>query len=136
MILVLNGPRWSLSHTITSSSTSPSGGPPLAPSTQVSAPPEVGTAMLLIILLKKGIHIKVPECVHHLHPWISQLKDRHIQSCRHQPLLLPTPSVAPASMLVACSLTRSGVPIRVWCPSVHGGGRQTPSAHHSALGLR
>ena len=32
----------------------------------------------LIILLKEGIHIEPPECVHHLHPWISQLEDQHI----------------------------------------------------------
>ena len=44
MISVWNGPRWTLSHTITSSSTLPSWGPPLAPSTGVSAPSEVGTA--------------------------------------------------------------------------------------------
>ena len=48
----------------------------------------------LIILLKEGIHIKTPECVHHFRTWISRLKDRHIQSCRSQLLLLPTPSVA------------------------------------------
>ena len=46
MISVLNSPRWMLSHTIFSSSKLPSGGPPLAPSTQVSAPPEAGTATL------------------------------------------------------------------------------------------
>ena len=67
----------------------------------------------LIILLKEGIHIEPPECVRHFHSWISRLEDQHIQSCRSQPLLLPTPSVAPASMLMACSLTCSGVTIRV-----------------------
>ena len=77
----------------------------------------VGAHAGLIILLKKGIHIIVPECVCHLHLWISQLKDQHIQSCGCQWLLLPTPSVAPAPMLAACSLTRSGVPVRVQCPS-------------------
>ena len=76
------------------------------------------------------------QSVRHFRPWIGQLKDRHIQSRRHQPLLLPTPSAAPASMPVACSLTHSGVPIGVPCPSVWGGGRQTPSTHCSALGLR
>ena len=45
MISVWNGPRQTLSHTITSSSMLPSGGPPLAPSTGVSTPSEVGTAM-------------------------------------------------------------------------------------------
>ena len=25
----------------------------------------------LIILFKEGIHIELPKCVHHLHPWIS-----------------------------------------------------------------
>ena len=46
MISVWNSPRWTLSHTITSSSMLPSAGPPLAPSTGVSAPPEADTAML------------------------------------------------------------------------------------------
>ena len=68
-------------------------------------------------------------------PWIGRLKDRHIQSCRCQSLLLPTPSVAPASMPAACGLTRGGVPIRVQCPSVRGGRRRASSAHHSVLGL-
>ena len=90
----------------------------------------------LIILLEEGIHIKPPECVRHLHPWIGRLKDHHIQSRRHQLLLLPTPSAAPASMLVACSLTCSGVPIRVQCSFVWGGRRQASSAHHCALGFR
>ena len=67
----------------------------------------------LIILLKEGIHIKMPECVHHFHTWISQLENQHIQSCRSQPLLLPTPSAAPVTVLMACGLTCSGVTIRV-----------------------
>ena len=45
MISVWNGPRWTLSPTITSSSTLPSRDPPLAPSTRVSAPSEAGMAM-------------------------------------------------------------------------------------------
>ena len=32
---------------------------------------DVGVHTSLIILLKEGIYIKVPERVHHLHPWIS-----------------------------------------------------------------
>ena len=68
----------------------------------------------LIILLKEGVHIKTPECVCHFHTWISQLKDRHIQSCRSQPLLLPTPFAAPVTASTACGLTCSGVTIRVW----------------------
>ena len=72
----------------------------------------------IIILLKEGIHIELPECVHHFHSWISRLEDWHIQSCRSQLLLLPTPSVAPALMLMACSLACSSVPIRVWCSPV------------------
>ena len=68
----------------------------------------------LIILLKEGIHIKPPECVHHFCSWISRLEDLHIQSFRSQPLLLPTPSTAPASMPMACGLTCSGVTIKVW----------------------
>ena len=71
----------------------------------------------LIILLEEGIHVKLSECVCHLHPWISRLKDWHIQSCRHQPLL-PTFTAAPASMLMAGSLTRSGIAIGVQCLSV------------------
>ena len=90
----------------------------------------------LIILLKEGIHVELPECVHHLCPWISRLKDRHIQSRRHQPLLLPTSSVAPASMPLACGLTHSGVPIGVRYPSVWRGRRRASPTHHRALGLR
>ena len=87
---------------------------------------DVGAHASLIILLEEGIHIEVPERVHHLGPWISQLKDQHMQSHRHQPFPLPTPSVAPVPMPVACSLTRSGVFIRVRCPLVQGEGGQTP----------
>ena len=75
----------------------------------------------LIILLKKGIYVKAPERLHHLHPWIGQLEDQHIQSCGCQPFPLPTPFVASAPMLAACSLTRSGVSIRVWCSPFWGG---------------
>ena len=77
----------------------------------------------LIILLKAGIHIEPPECVCHFHPWISRLEDQHIQSCRCQLLLLPTPSAAPASMLMACGLACSGVTIRVWHSPVWRGRR-------------
>ena len=45
MISVWNGPRQTLSRTVTSSSTLPSRDSPLAPSTGVSAPSEVGMAM-------------------------------------------------------------------------------------------
>ena len=72
----------------------------------------------LIILLKEGINIKPPECICYFCSWISRLEDRHIQSCRSQPLLFPTPSVTPALMLMACGLTCSGVPIRVWCSPI------------------
>ena len=77
---------------------------------------DVGSHTSLIILLEEGVYIKAPECVCHLHPRISQLKDRHIQSCGCQLFPLPTPSAASAPMLVACSLTCSGVSIRVWYP--------------------
>ena len=97
---------------------------------------DVGVHASLIILLEEGIHIKAPECVRHLGPWISRLKDWQIQSHGCQPFPLPTPSVAPAPKLAAHSLTRSVVSIRVWCPSVQGGGGQTPSANCSALGLQ
>ena len=97
---------------------------------------DVGVHAGLIILLEKGIHIDAPERVHHLGPWISRLKDWHIQSHGHQLFSLHTPSVAPAPIPVAYSLTCSGVYIRVWCPSVWGGGGQTPSANCSALGLQ
>ena len=89
----------------------------------------------LIILLKKGVYIKAPERVHHLCPWISRLKDRHIQSCWCQPFPLPTPSVASVPMPVAHSLTHSGVSIRVWCSPVWGGEGKIPSTNCSALGL-
>ena len=45
MISVWNGPRWTLSHTITSSSMLTSGDPPLAPSSGVSALSGAGTAV-------------------------------------------------------------------------------------------
>ena len=45
MISVRNGPRWTLSHTVTSLSMIPSRDPPLAPSSGVSTPSEVGTAV-------------------------------------------------------------------------------------------
>ena len=89
-----------------------------------------------LILLQEGVHIKLPECVHHLCPQISQLEGWHIQSCRSQPLLLPTPSVAPASMLMDSSLTCSGVPMGVQCSSIWRGRRQASPAYYSALGLR
>ena len=96
----------------------------------------VGAHTSLIILLKEGVYIEAPECVHHLCPWIGQLKDWHIQSHGCQPFPLPTPSAASAHMLAACSLTCGGVSIRVQCPPVWGRGGQTPSTDCSALGLR
>ena len=96
---------------------------------------DVGVHTGLIILLKKGIYVKAPECVCHLCPWISQLEDRHIQSHGHQPFPLPTPSVASVPMPATHSLTHSGVSIRVWHSPVWGGRGQTPSANCSALGL-
>ena len=88
---------------------------------------DVGAHTSPIILLKKGIYIKVPERVSHLHPWIGQLEDRHIQSHGCQLFPLPTPSVASAPMPVARSLTHSGVSIRVWHPlSREGGGKSLP----------
>ena len=75
------------------------------------------------------------QSVRHLHPWLGQLKDWHIQSHGHQPFPLPTPSAASARVPVACSLTCSGVSIRVQCPPVQGRGGQTPSTDCSALGL-
>ena len=86
----------------------------------------VGVHTSLIILLKKSIYIKVPERVCHLHPWIGQLKDRHIQSHGRQPFPLPTLSTASAPMPVAHSLTCSGVSIRVSHSPVWGGRGQTP----------
>ena len=80
---------------------------------------DVGAHTSLIILLKEGIHIEAPERVHHLCSWITQLKDRHTQSCGCQLFPLPTPSTP---MPVACSLTHSKVSIRVWCPPVWGRG--------------
>ena len=83
---------------------------------------DVGVHTGLIILLEEGIHIKVPECVCHLCPWIGRLKDWHIQSHGCQPFPLPTPSAASMPMPAAHSLTCSGVSIRVWCPPVWGRG--------------
>ena len=89
----------------------------------------------LIILLKEGIHVEPPECVHHLHPWIGRLEDQHIQSCGCQPLLLSPPSAAPASTVTAHGLTCSRVTIRVQCSPVWQGRRQASPTHHSTLGL-
>ena len=97
---------------------------------------DVGVHTGLIILLKEGIHIKAPECVHHLCPWIGQLKDWHIQSHGCQPFPLPTPSAASAPMPAAHSLTHSGVSIRVQFPPVWRRGRGTPSTDCSTLGLQ
>ena len=94
---------------------------------------DVGVHTSLIILLKKGIYVEAPERVCHLCPWISQLKDRHIQLRGCQAFPLPAPSVP---MPMAHSFTRSGVSIRVWCSPVWGGRRRIPSANCSALGLR
>ena len=96
---------------------------------------DVGAHTSLIVLLEEGIDIEAPERVCHLCPWIGRLKDRHIQSCRHQPFPLPTPSPASAPMPAACSLTHSGVSVRVWHSPVWGRRGQTPSANCSALGL-
>ena len=82
---------------------------------------DVGAHTGLMILLKKGIYVKMPECVHHLRPRIGRLEDRHIQSCWCQPFPFPTPPAASTSMLAAHSLTHSGVSIRVWCSPVWGG---------------
>ena len=95
-----------------------------------------GVHTSLIILLEKGIYIEAPELVCHLRPQIGRLKDRHIQSHGCQPFPLPTPSVTSAPMPVVCSLTCSGVSIRVWCSPVWGRRGQTPSTDCSTLGLR
>ena len=81
---------------------------------------DVGVHTSLIILLEEGLYIKAPEHVHYLHPWISQLKDRHIQSRGCQPFPLSAPSVASEPMPVARSFTCSGVSIRIWHSSVWG----------------
>ena len=99
---------------------------------------DVGVHTGLIILLQKGIHIKMPEHVHHLCPRIGQLEDQHIQSHwhhHHQPFSFPAPPMAPVPMPVAHCLTHSGVSIRVWHSSVWGGRGQTPSMDHSTLSL-
>ena len=41
---------------------------------------DMGAHTSLIILLEEGIYIEAPERVRHLCPWISRLKDQHIQS--------------------------------------------------------
>ena len=95
---------------------------------------DVGVHTGLIILLKKGIYIKMPERVRHLHPQIGRLEDRHIQSRWCQPFPFPTPPVASVPTPATCSLTHSGVSIRVWCFPIWGGRGQTPSTDCSALG--
>ena len=87
---------------------------------------DVGAHTGLIILLKKGIYVKAPECVHYLRPWIGRLKDQHIQSHWCQPFPFPTPSVASVPMPVAHSLTHSGVSVGVWRSHVWGGRGEPP----------
>ena len=43
----------------------------------------------LIILLKEGIHIKMPECVRHFHTWISRLGISNLAGANHFFFLLP-----------------------------------------------
>ena len=96
---------------------------------------DVGAHTGLIILLKKGIYIEMPERVRHLHPWIGRLEDWHIQSHWRQPFPFPTPPAASVPTPVPRSLAHSGVSIGVWRSPVWGGRGQTPSADCSALGL-
>ena len=95
---------------------------------------DVGAHTGLIILLQKGIYIKTPECVCHLHPWIGRLEDWHIQPHWCQPFPFATPPAASSPMLVTHSLTHSGVSIRVWHSPIWGRRGQTPSTDCSALG--
>ena len=98
---------------------------------------DVGAHTGLIILLKKGIYVEMPERVRHLRPWIGQLEDRHIQSRWHQPFPFPAPPVASAPLPAACSLTCSGVSIRVSITPLSGeeGGKPPPlTVVHWVLG--
>ena len=95
---------------------------------------DVGVHTGLIILLKKGIYVETPEHVRHLCPRIGRLEDWHIQSRWCQLFPFPTNPTASVPMLVACSLTHSGVSIRVWHSPIWGGRGQTPSTDCSALG--
>ena len=113
--------------------------PCLCPGPFTRVPMETGKNMrvhaCLIILLKEGIHIEPPECVCHFCPQISRLEDWHIQSCRSQLFLLPTPSVAPASMLMDCLLaeeypSESGAPLS----GEEGGEPPLPTTVHWDLG--
>ena len=74
---------------------------------------DVGAHTSLIILLEKGIYIKVPECVCHLRPWISRLKDQHIQSHRCQPFPLQHLHLCwwPAVSLAVEYPSESGAPL-------------------------
>ena len=87
---------------------------------------DVGAHTSLIILLEKGIYIKTPERVCHLHPWIGRLKDWHIQSRGHQPFPLPTPSAASAPMPAAHSLTHIEYPSESGAPLSGEEGGKTP----------
>ena len=93
---------------------------------------DVGVHTSLIILLKKGIYIEAPECLHHLHPWICRLKDRHIQSRGHQLFPLPTPSAAYAGSLQSHSQWSIHQSLALPCLGRKGA---NPSADCSALGL-
>ena len=73
-----------------------------------------------VILLEEGSNIKTPECAHYFRTWVGRLKDQHVQSCRSQPLLLPTPPVAPVMTPMAYSLTGGGITNTPLC-GVEGG---------------
>ena len=96
---------------------------------------DVGAHTSLIILLQKGIHVKMPERVRHFHPQIGRLEDRHIQSHWHQPFSFPAPPAASAPMPATCHLAHSGVSVGVWCSPVWGGSEPPlPTIVHWVLG--
>ena len=88
---------------------------------------DVGAHTSLIILLEKGIYIEVPECVHHLFPWISRLKDRHIQSRGCQPFPLPT------HLWPLCLCQQPAVSLAVEYPSESGAPLSGEEGHEPPL---
>ena len=92
----------------------------------------------LIILLKEGIHIDHQSVYVTSAPGSVDLKISISSlagaSCFFS--LLPLWPLHLGWQPAVCSLTCSGVPIGVQCPSVWGGRRQASSTHHCALGFR
>ena len=73
---------------------------------------------LLLILVQSSLHVKPPQGIHHIHIWICGLKTWHVQMCRSEVFLIPTPP--PVTSTTGC-FTHSGVSIRICTSSIWRG---------------